>query len=134
MRRSRALAGLLLLALTMMAAPVHAVDPALAGVFRLTATTSGAEEPETLFLTVMLKGSEVVLLVLTPGSAAPWYFGVTELTGTQVEGTIGVTGTMLDSNGDPLGPFDLLLTLDKVEGTLTNLFLDRVTVTGERYF
>jgi hypothetical protein len=33
-----------------------------------------------------------------------------------------------------LGPFDLLLTLDKVEGTLTNLFLDRVTVTGERYF
>jgi hypothetical protein len=128
MRRSRALAGLLLLALTMMAGPVHAGDGALAAIYQLAATIEGVEEPETLYLTVMVKGSQVVLLVLTPGGAAPWSSGVAELNGPQV------TGMMLDSGGEELGPFDLHFTADSVQGTLTTFFFDLVTVTGPRVF
>jgi hypothetical protein len=44
-----------------------------------------------------------------------------------------LTGTIFESSGEEMGPFDLQLTPEFAEGTLTTLF-DSVTVTGPRVF
>ena len=132
MRRSHLLAVLLLplLALATMAGPALGAD-AVTRIYQVTATNEEFPEEQTLYLSVTMKGSEFVLVVLDPLS--PWYYGVGEINGLQAG------GEMFDPIGEeptPLGSFALQFGDDDlaVAGTIRSLSSEPLTVTGMKIF
>ena len=127
MKSSRLWAGLILLVLTAVAAPVWAAGPLDAG-FQLTLTAETGES-FVVYLVMMHNDAQAGFALLDP-ELGEWYYGFGTLDGNQ-----RMTGALFYFDTVETGQFDLRFQNGTVTGTITFVFVDvPFAVSGSKFF